>query len=407
MQLRIHHGAEQIGGNCIELACGTSRLLLDLGLPLQSGHHWLPPVSGLSEPDSGLLGVVLSHPHLDHYGLLPLALPTVPVWLGEGATRLLEAAAPFAPGAILPQAIATYRSNEPFEVGPFKITPYLMDHSAYDAHGLLVEAAGKRLFYSGDFRGHGRKAKVFERFLAHPPRDVDLLLMEGTTLSRDEACVTETDVEDQALGVMQDTSGIVLTCFSGQNVDRFVTFLRASMRAGRTFIADAYMANLISALDLPSLPRFEEHGDLRVYLPQNQKRMIVAGGKFELIERYRQARIFREEILARPGAFTMIFRSSMAAEFASAELAGGSLIYSLWPGYLERDRVDLRRWAQGRSVAFHIIHSSGHAHRDDLVRMAAAIAPKRLMPIHTDRPARYRELFKTVQHAGNGQWVEV
>lgn len=407
MQLRIHHGAAEIGGNCIELLSGTSRLLLDLGLPLQSGHHGLPPVSGLAEPDSDFLGVVLSHPHLDHYGLLPLALPTVPVWLGEGAARLLEAAAPFARGAILPQMITTYRSHEPFEVGPFRITPYLTDHSAYDAHGLLVEAAGKRLYYSGDFRGHGRKAKVFEQFLADPPREVDLLLMEGTTLGRDEACVTETDVEDQALAVMQDTSGIVLACFSGQNIDRFVTFLRAGMRARRTFVADAYMANLITALTLPSLPRFEDHAGLRVYLPTSQKRMIVAGGKFELINRYRGRRIFREEIVARPAAFTVIFRSTMAAEFAGAKLAEGSLIYSLWPGYLERDRVDLRQWAQDQSMAFHIIHSSGHAHRDDLIQMAAAVSPKRLMPIHTDQPARYGELFGAVQHAANGQWVDV
>ena len=206
---------------------------------------------------------------------------------------------------------------------------------------------------------------------------------------------------------MQETSGIVLTCFASQNIDRFVTFLRASMRAGRTFIADAYMANLISALDLPSMPRFEDHDGLRVYLPQNQKRMIVAGDKFELIDRYRKRRIFREEVLAQPGAYTMVFRPSMAAEFASAELAGGSLIYSLWPGYLERDRVDLRRRAQGRSVAFHFIHSSGHAHRDDLIRIAEAISPKRLMPIHTDQPARYGELVGTVQHAANGEWVVV
>lgn len=406
MRLRIHHGAAEIGGNCIELLSGTSRLLLDLGLPLQAGDHGLPSVSGLAEVDPDLLGVVLSHPHLDHYGLLPLALPTVPVWLGEGAVRLLEAAAPFTRGAMLPQKITPYRNSVQFDVGPFCITPYLMDHSAYDAHALLVEADGKRLFYSGDFRGHGRKAKLFERFLADPPTGIDLLLMEGTTLGRNEPCVSETDVEDEALEVMRATSGMVLTCFSGQNIDRFVSFLRASTRAGRTFIADAYMANLISGLGLPSLPRMDDHPGIRIYLPRNQKRMIVAGEKFELIERYRKRRIFAEEILAHPGQFTMMFRSTMAAELAGG-LARGSLIYSLWPGYLDRDRVDLREWARENGVAFKVIHSSGHAHRDDLIRMAKAISPKRLMPIHTDQPARYGELFSRVQCAANGEWVVV
>lgn len=103
----------------------------------------------------------------------------------------------------------------------------------------------------------------------------------------------------------------------------------------------------------------------------------------------------------------MMFRSSMAADLDAADLAGGSLIYSLWPGYLERDRFDLREWATKRGVAFHIVHSSGHAHREDLVRMVEAVAPGRLMPIHTEHPDRYAALFDRVQCAGNGEWVEV
>jgi hypothetical protein len=44
-----------------------------------------------------------------------------------------------------------------------------------------------------------------------------------------------------------------------------------------------------------------------------------------------------------------MFRPSMAQEFAEVDLSGGSLIYSLWPGYLERDRLDLRQWARAGS----------------------------------------------------------
>ena len=336
-----------------------------------------------------------------------MARQTLPVWLGDGASRLLEAAAPFARGSVLPQAISPYRSGQPFVIGPFRITPYLMDHSAYDAHALLVEADGRRLFYSGDFRGHGRKAAVFERFLKHPPQDIDLLLMEGTTLGRDQAGISEKGVEDKAHDIMRATAGTVFACFSGQNIDRFVTFLRASMRAGRTFIVDAYMANLVSGLGLSSLPQIEVHAAIRVYLPKNQKRMILAGQRFDLIDRYRERRIYKDEILKTPAAFTMMFRSSMANDLGAADLAGGSLIYSLWPGYLDRDRFDLRDWAKERGVEFHIVHSSGHAHREDLIRMVEAIAPGRLMPIHTEHPDRYAALFKRVQCASNGEWVEV
>jgi hypothetical protein len=40
-----------------------------------------------------------------------------------------------------------------------------MDHSAFDAYGFLISAGDKSLFYTGDFRGHGRKGKLLDRFV--------------------------------------------------------------------------------------------------------------------------------------------------------------------------------------------------------------------------------------------------
>jgi ribonuclease J len=406
MRLRIHHGAVQVGGNCIELEQDGKRILLDLGLPLDAEAR-MPATAGLIDHNPDLLGVVLSHPHLDHYGLLPLARADLPVWLGAEAIRLLQISAPFTAMAALPQTLTGYRAGEPFALGPFRITPYLMDHSAYDAHALLVEAGGRRLFYSGDFRGHGHKGRLFERFLANPPGNIDLLLMEGTTLARDEAPTSESAVEHQTHAIMAATHGLVLTCFSAQNIDRFVSFFRASLRAGRTFVMDAYLANLVRGLALRSLPNPEHDQRVRVLLPANQKRMIVRRERFDLIEPFRHRRIFTEELAVDGAKFTIMFRPSMAPDFDGLSLDGGALLYSLWPGYLERDRLDLRQWAHDRGVAFQLVHSSGHAHPDDLRRMAEALRPGRLMPIHSAVPARYGELYRAIQRAGNGEWIEV
>ena len=330
------------------------------------------------------------------------------MWLGQQAIRLLELAAPFTPGGALPQTPTGYRAGETFMAGPFRITPYLMDHSAYDAHALLVEASERRMFYSGDFRGHGRKAQVFERFLANPPANIELLLMEGTTLDREEPAASEADVEAQATAIMQETAGLALTVFSAQNIfDWFVSFLCAAIRSGRTFVIDAYLANLIRGLGLHSLPDPASDERIRVFLPTSQKRMIVASGRFDLIEPFRQRRIFSEEIADNPGRFAMLFRTSMARDLPSLDLAGGSVIYWLWPGYLERDRIDLRQWCRERNIDFHLAHSSGHATLGDLRRMAHAIQPERLMPIHSAVPQSYTGLYPSVQWAGNGDWVDV
>jgi ribonuclease J len=406
MRLRIHHGAAQIGGNCIELASSGMTILLDLGLPLDSAPK-IPPVAGLGEDDGTLLGVILSHPHLDHYGLLPELRADLPVWLGRGAQRLLDAAAPFAPNSSMPQAITPYEDRKPFTVGPFTITPYLMDHSAYDAYALLVEADGKRLFYTGDFRGHGRRVKAFERFIANPPANIDVMLMEGTTIGRDEPPSTEQDVEEQTVSLMRDCPSMTLACFSGQNIDRFVTFFRASVRSGRKFVIDAYMANLIDALALDSLPDPRTSDQLRVYLPSAQRRRIITDKRFDLIDVYKAQRIYAQELQANPQRYAMMFRTSMAGDLDGMDLQNGCLIYSLWPGYLDRDRIDLREWAKRKEIDFHIVHSSGHASSADLYRMAQAVAPQRLLPIHTVYPERYTLLSANTEIAANGEWMEL
>ena len=34
MQLTVHRGAHEIGGNCVEISYEESRIILDIGLPL-------------------------------------------------------------------------------------------------------------------------------------------------------------------------------------------------------------------------------------------------------------------------------------------------------------------------------------------------------------------------------------
>ncbi len=184
MRVRIHRGTAEIGGNCIEIAASDgSRIVLDLGRPLWA--EWgqkveLPPVAGFAEADPTLLALIISHPHLDHYGLAADLEVDVPVYIGREAAALLSAASFFSPvsGAFEPRGYLSHRA--PFTVGPFTITPFLNDHSAFDAYSLLVEADGERLFYTGDIRGHGRKAALFEELLARAPGAIDVMLMEGT-----------------------------------------------------------------------------------------------------------------------------------------------------------------------------------------------------------------------------------
>ena len=69
------------------------------------------------------------------------------------------------------------------------------------------------MFYSGDFRAHGRKAKLFDAPVAKPPAGIDVLLMEGTTIGRtgtEEGFATEDDLEHAFVQAFRETRGLHL-----------------------------------------------------------------------------------------------------------------------------------------------------------------------------------------------------
>lgn len=146
--------------------------------------------SGFAAPDPSLLGVVISHPHQDHYGLAHRLPEETPFLIGKAAEAILDAAALFFPSGLKLKNVKHLSDRTPIVLGPFTITPFLVDHSAYDSYAVLVEADGKRLFYTGDFRAHGRKASLTDRLIDNPPKNVDILLMEGTCVGREDKTYT-------------------------------------------------------------------------------------------------------------------------------------------------------------------------------------------------------------------------
>lgn len=245
MRARIHRGAHEIGGNCVELEADGKRILIDIGRPLwaeASDPVPLPQVTGLGGRDPSLLGVVISHAHPDHYGLAGLLPDEIPLFMGEATARILRESSFFTPVGLDREPAAFLVDREPLAIGPFTVTPFLVDHSAFDAYALLVEAGGRRLFYSGDFRGHGRKAAILERLLHNPPASVDVLMIEGTRLGRaaaDDEPTDEREVERECVEIFRRTRGIVLAAFSMQNIDRLVSLYRAALQADRDFVLDS------------------------------------------------------------------------------------------------------------------------------------------------------------------------
>jgi len=414
MKVCIHRGAQEIGGTCVEIESQGKRLVLDVGLPLDAPStevEDLYPIPGFDKPDESLLGVCISHPHQDHYGLAHLLPKETRFLIGKAAESILAAADIFTPCGVTLEDVIHFENRTPVQLGPFTITPFLVDHSAYDSYAILVEADGRRLFYSGDFRLHGRKGKLFDKFVKDPPPSVDVLLMEGTTVGRADAespSPTETELESRFVGLFDDTPGMPLVWCSGQNIDRIVTIFRACKKTGRQFIIDMYTAHVLRATGNERIPQAEWEG-IKVFLPKSQKYQIIHQRRFDVSDSYRAMRIFPEELTNVASQSVMLFRPSMMRDIEkSGCLDNATLICSVWSGYLKRDQIKpLLEWLEKHNIPLHHCHTSGHASAAELSALRAAFSDAPVVPIHLDDPDRYVELFDNVQTHQDGEWWTV
>jgi hypothetical protein len=280
-----------------------------------------------------------------------------------------------------------------------EITPYLVDHAAPDAYAFLVRADGKSLFYSGDFRAHGRKWKLFYRFLHIAPKDIDYLLLEGTTVSREvQEFPTETQLENDFLNTFQTTKGINLIYVSGQNVDRLVSIYKACKRSGKTFVVDFYIAHILTELHTlgmgvpyPSC----NYSLFRVFYPQYLSQKIDGLDKKELFYKFKEFKIDKQEISEKADTIVMVVRSSMDMDFKHIQnLNGGNIIFSMWNGYKKSPTTDkFISTLISQGMTLKSIHTSGHADTATLHKLVCALHPKELIPIHTDSADKYKEIF--------------
>jgi len=419
MRICIHRGAHQVGGSCVEVSFRDSVILLDIGLPLGydfneniESHLPQPLFDKLRKDEKNIDAVILSHAHLDHYGLAGMLSEGVPIYCGKASVELMEITRQMSPEKMHSLKLQTYDAWKTFQVGPFSITPYLMDHSAFDAYGFLIsDDGGKSLFYTGDFRGHGRKAKLFDRLLQNPPK-VHALLMEGTLIGErtNELTITESDLENKFVSVIKGTPGIVLVTTSSQNIDRIVTIFKAAVRASRILIVDFYTAEILERLKTHAKLPQASWAKIRVSYPQLLARRFEQIGLDDILARHRQNGIKWTRIREMESNAVILIRAGFLYDIKRfLSLEDATWIYSLWPGYFERSKPlrNLRSYLEDKGVRYEYLHTSGHAKLEDLKRLVDAISPEMVIPIHSFHPDKFKDYFANVRLVDDGEVVNL
>jgi ribonuclease J len=326
-----------------------------------------------------------------------------PVWLGFGTKLLIELTNTFIDNKWTIQNAHHLKHDNTFKIGDIEVTPYQMDHAAFDSYAFLIEAGGKSLFYSGDFRVHGRMANMFDWFCSKFDKSVDYLLLEGSTIGRtDKPFPTEGELEDQFVETFKQTKGINLIYVSGQNIDRLKTIYNASRRCNKKFLVDFYIANVLKTLNKKAdrtipFPSRQAYPDVKVYFPKRLTDRMLELGKDETVWPFKANKIGKDKLDEMADKLVMVVRPTVQndLEYYLHNYADGCFIYSLWDGYKTKpgSTKDFLDFIKSKGMPIKDIHTSGHADLDGLKRMVNAVKPKNIVPIPTFEAKRYVELF--------------
>lgn len=377
MKLCIHRGTHQIGGIAAEISTASTRILIDMGDELSLDPNFVSAplnIPGVTDGNGHCDAVLFTHYHGDHTGQMLRIRPEIPLYAGALAKDImrLSSAHSWKKDEALCKRIETIRTfsaGVPFLIGDIQITPFSIDHSACDSYLFLIEADGKRILYTGDFRLHGVRGKTMDKILDRRIGKVDAIITEGTTVSRtDGKTVTEWELQARVRNYLQQYKYVFVLCAT-TNLDRIFALARAVPR-GKYCICDDYQKMLVETVskhwngissfyEMPKLLSFKHHPPAR-FAELGGLMFVRANSKFEAIIR-------------------------------QYDPAQSILLYSMWDGYRTKpgstipDFLALTgTWAE--------LHTSGHASPDDLRHVIEKADPEIVIPMHTDAPQKMQTL---------------
>jgi len=430
-RLTFYGGVNEIGGNKFLLEDEDTRLFLDFGRNFAREKRFfdepwlsprsprqltalgiLPDLKGLYRQDEShfdLDGILISHPHTDHFDSVRWLKDNFPIFVSE-TTREVILAREFSSrsGPSAEFRIASYSKEEgknvckTFENLPLgketsapglSVTAYPVDHSVPGACGLVVETSSGNIVYTGDVRLHGRREKDTQTFIeASRKAEPEALLIEGTHI--DSAHLgSEEEVMKKAKEIVGRTRGLVLTSFATADMDRLSTFHDVAVATDRKLVLSAKQAFMLNSLVEKKLISGPALNSKNVLVFQRAKKRGSAYEE-ELADAYGERIVTASEVNKSQSELILVAGISDMGELPEIDPAAGSCyILSSSEPVDEEAEISFEKllaWLAHYGIPMFQVHSSGHANPHDLRDMIERIAPRKVFLIHTQRP----DLFK-------------
>ena len=437
-RLTLHGGVNEIGGNKILLEDGDTRVFFDFGMSFADEAKYfygylrprgingagdylefglLPRLNGLYAKDMikttdikyekpRFDAVFLSHPHIDHVGHLPFIDENIEVYCGECTKAIIDAMQESSRTDLGEHQFRTFRTGKRLKIGGLAIEPIHVDHSVPGAYGFIIHTSNGSIIYSGDYRLHGPMAHMTREFAKKAAEsNPTLMISEGTRICPKEEQVihSESRVKEESGKIVANASSkLVIVTFYGRDIDRFKTFYEIAQENDREFVIPLKLAHLLDKLKSDPMLRIPDvmKDDTILFYKKRKKT-----GEFAESDYYTWERPFLEKAVnydyVHENESKLMFNLDLSgfAELVDVKPAkGGHFIHSMSEPFSEEDiNTDVMdRWLQHFGLMFHQVHASGHCPKKDLAQIINEIQPRNLIPVHTEHPKLFRELFKNI-----------
>jgi len=337
----------------------------------------MPDPAFIAERAAQLCGLVITHAHEDHLGAVAHLWPYLrcPVYATPFAAAVLRRK--LGEAHLVHQVkIHVIRPSTRFEVGPFDLQFVSVTHSVAEAQAIAIRTPHGMVVHTGDW-------KLDEQPLVGPLTDLDTfralgdegvlaMVCDSTNALKEGKSQSEAEVRTGLTDLIATLEGrVAVTCFAS-NVARVESIAKAAQASGRAvMIVGRSLRNLeVAAREcgyFSDLPPFLTEQDARDVEDDNLL-MIITGSQGEPRSALSRIASDTHPNISLGQGDTVIYSSRMIPGNEQAVMA-------------VQDNLT-RRGVTVLTDKDAMVHTSGHATRDDIRRLYEIVRPTYSVPTH-------------------------
>ena len=382
-------GLGEIGLNMMVVEYDDTIFIIDAGLMFPEEYMLgidivIPVMEYVRENRSKIKGLILTHAHEDHIGAVPYLLKEVsmPVY-GSGFTLSILQNKLNEFGFFPNVAFNAVKPGERISIDPFEIEFIQVTHSTVGGYGLEIKTPVGTIIHTGDFRishsSEEEKGTDISKFAKCGQEGVLALLSDSTNVEETGYTMSDQQLGENLANIVAENEGRVIVALFASNVARIQQMIDIAIKNRRRVVFNGRSIEQIVAiateqgyLNYPGeiVLDVKEINDR----PDNEIMIITTGSQGEAMSALsRMATGLHKQINIKKGDSVILSSKHIPGN----EKAISNIINKLY-----------RRGANVVYIKIAEVHSSGHAHQEELKLMIHLTKPEYFIPIHGE----YRHL---------------